>query len=295
MPKKFLKKFDTYSDMTNDTFEVFYYKNMTFKEEQPHGHDFYELYYFSKGNITYIVEGNHYFLLPGDIILLSPGETHQALLMRENPSYEHIVVRIASGFMEQLRIQELNLANCFHSASSTHTNLLRMPAPQRQRVENTLRDLMAESYFVSTEALLAKTCLLSYALVGINLMYSLDQNIFQTARSSGLVISDISNYINEHYNEPLTLDDLTSRFFISKSHLLREFKHIYNTSVHQYIIHKRISVARDMMTDGISPTEVYLQCGFRDYSNFFRVFKSEYDMSPIEYFNKAQNRDTASD
>lgn len=288
MQKKTSSKKDSCQNVNYDDFEIFYYKAASSKEVPLHEHDFYELYYFLKGNTTYIVEGHTYFLLPGDILLVSPEERHQTLSSSEDAAYEHIVVQISRPFMEQFQIGNIYLGQCFDISKTEHENLLRMPAPQRQRIENCLQDLLAESFFKSNEAVLAKTCILSYLLVGVNLMYTSRGKTLQTARSCSLVIADVANYINEHYTEPLTMEELSAQFFISKNHLQREFQHIYGISIHQFIIRKRVSSARNLMTDGIPPTEVYLQCGFHDYSNFFRVFKKEYGLSPVEYFNKAK-------
>lgn len=285
MPKK---KQNTYQNVDYIDFEIRYHKELAFEEEALHEHDFFELCYFQRGDVTWLVEGRRYIPLPGDILLLSPGEKHCTLTNPGNTIYEHITLRIAKDFMEQFQIGSLHLAQCFDISAAEHANRLRMPAPQRQRIKNGLQDLMTESFFTSNEAFLAKTCILATILVGVNLMYTSSGCLPQTARPSGLVLSNVVNYINEHYMESLTIEDLSSRFFISKNHLQREFKHVYGTSVHQFIIQKRANVARDLMTDGVPPTEVYLQCGFGDYSNFFRVFKKEYDLSPVEYFNEAK-------
>ena len=90
-------------------------------------------------------------------------------------------------------------------------------------------------------------------------------------------------YINENYNEDLNLDMLANKFFISKYHLSREFNRLVGTSVYRYIIQKRLVMAKQLMSTGISSTAVYQHCGFGDYSNFYRAFKSEYQISPKEY------------
>ena len=90
-------------------------------------------------------------------------------------------------------------------------------------------------------------------------------------------------YINDHYAEELTLDSLAGRFFISKYHLSREFGRIVGRSVHRYITQKRLVAAKQMLGEGRSSSMVCQHCGFGDYSNFYRAFKSEYGISPKEY------------
>ena len=85
------------------------------------------------------------------------------------------------------------------------------------------------------------------------------------------------------YNENLSLDDLANKFFISKYHLSREFQRLVGTSVHRYIVQKRLVMAKQMLSSGKPSSEVYQNCGFGDYSNFYRAFKAEYQISPKDY------------
>ncbi len=100
---------------------------------------------------------------------------------------------------------------------------------------------------------------------------------------SDSVVYNVLAYINEHYSEALTLDDLANRFFISKYHLSREFGRLVGTSVHHYLIQKRLAMAKQMMSGGMASSEVYQHCGFGDYSNFYRAFKAEYQITPKEF------------
>ena len=98
-----------------------------------------------------------------------------------------------------------------------------------------------------------------------------------------LVVDQVVEYINEHYNEPLTLDDLSERFFISKYHLLRKFDRQVGTTVHRYILQKRLLIAKQLLGSGLAPSEVCQHCGFGDYANFYRAFRAEYHITPRQY------------
>ena len=94
---------------------------------------------------------------------------------------------------------------------------------------------------------------------------------------------NVLGYINDHYAEDLSLDHLANRFFISKYHLAREFQRLVGTSVHRYIVQKRLVIAKQMLSEGKPSSEVYQKCGFGDYSNFYRAFKAEYQISPKDF------------
>jgi AraC-like DNA-binding protein len=96
-------------------------------------------------------------------------------------------------------------------------------------------------------------------------------------------VADVIAYINEHIGQELSLDEVSGHFYISKFHLIREFKSYTNRSVYQYIVAKRIIQAKLLMQSGVPPTKVYLKCGFREYSSFYKAFKKETGLSPQQY------------
>ena len=86
---------------------------------------------------------------------------------------------------------------------------------------------------------------------------------------------------------------MDSRFFVNKYHLSHEFNRLVGTSIYHYIIQKRLVVSKQMLSDGLPPMVIYRHCGFRDYSNFYRAFKTEYDISPKDFSAAAQASNAA--
>lgn len=99
-------------------------------------------------------------------------------------------------------------------------------------------------------------------------------------------------YIQEHYREELSLDRLAGEFFVSKYYLSHRFKKTVNASVYRYIFQRRRLMAKDCLRGGVPPTECCERCGFRDYANFYRLFKAEYGVSP-QAFAREYHRRTA--
>ena len=124
---------------------------------------------------------------------------------------------------------------------------------------------------------------LAQALVMINRLADRAGQEAEPRTNTDSVVVRVLSYINEHYNEDLSLDTLANKFFISKYHLSREFNRLVGTSVYRYIIQKRLVMAKQMMSSGMPSSMVYQHCGFGDYSNFYRAFKAEYQISPREF------------
>ena len=277
------QRFETRQYMYSDTYEVFHYKDAYLKEVALHHHDFYEIYFFLSGNVRYIIESRSYLLTPGDILLISPMELHQPMFHPEQRSYERIVLWMNRRFLDNLVAPEQAITACFDTSAPGHANLLQPDNALRQTLDFQLRQLIAETEAGDSYSALAGLTYLTQILIQINRLAARTHSTAQGALPSDSVVYRVLNYINEHYSENLTLDDLANQFFISKYHLSREFGRVVGTSVHRYLIQKRLVMAKQMMRQGMSSTEVYQHCGFGDYSNFYRAFKGEYRISPKDF------------
>ena len=97
------------------------------------------------------------------------------------------------------------------------------------------------------------------------------------------VIDKILSYINDNYASPLSLEDLAARFYINKFTMTKLFKKQTSLTIHNYILLKRISMAKQKITSGALPSKVYLETGFSDYSTFYRAFLKSENMSPKDF------------
>ena len=282
MPVK-SQSFDNRQVMHRDTFEIFRYKDSRPREVALHHHDFYEIYFFISGHVRYNIESRSYQLSGGDILLISPMELHQPIFTKDQQNYERIVLWLNKSFLEKFGLPNNDLTSCFDTANPGHTNLLHPEQSQRQMLLYLLEQMMIEE---QTEGPYREVLVFSYLaqiLAMINRQAHREPTITDHRQRADSVVYDVLDYINEHYREELSLDFLANKFFISKYHLSREFNRIFGTSVYRYIIQKRLVMAKQMMSEGTPSSEVYQHCGFGDYSNFYRAFKSEYQISPKEF------------
>ena len=96
------------------------------------------------------------------------------------------------------------------------------------------------------------------------------------------IISSAIEYINAHYKEPITVSDVSEHLFVTKSHLHHLFMQTMQISPKRYINLKRISKARQLILLGEKPYDVYICCGFKDYTTFFRNYTMIFEHSPSE-------------
>lgn len=82
----------------------------------------------------------------------------------------------------------------------------------------------------------------------------------------------IIEYINSNLSSELSIDSLSRQFYISKYYMSRLFKATTGYSINQYISYKRIWLADELISGGMSATEACHSVGYNDYSNFYTTF-----------------------
>ena len=275
------QRFDSRQSMKNKRFEIFHYRDKKLENVSVHHHDFYEIYFFLCGDVSFKVEGRTYHLEPGDLLLINPQELHQPEICSEN-LYERIVLWIDRSYLTALCGTGVDLTACFDREAPNHTNLLRPSKVRRASIAQMLERMNREFYSADMGSQAYAQGLLLQFMVEINRLAQLNATPIQKREEPDLV-SQVLAYIGSHYQENITLETLAAEFYVSKYHLSHEFSHRVGTSVYRYVIFRRLMQARELMAEGYAPGEVYQNCGFGDYANFYRAFKGEYGISPREF------------
>jgi AraC-like DNA-binding protein len=94
-------------------------------------------------------------------------------------------------------------------------------------------------------------------------------------------------YIDENYQAPIDLEQVSQQAFLSRFHFHRLFRQVYKRTPHQYITQKRLSKAKDLLTENKTVTEVCNEVGFESIGSFSVLFKKEIGFAPQYYRNMA--------
>ncbi len=272
--------FNAKQQMRRTDFELQYKRDSSLIDVELHHHDFYEVYYLISGDVTYTIESKLYKVLPGDLLLISPRELHQVHIQAERWDYERYVLWLNPGYVSRLSSEGSDLLQALDPTRPGYRNQIRLQSPERQRVQSLLEQLYAESQETAFGWDLLPGSLLTQLLVTVNRL-ALREDVSHTNISlTSRTVAQVIDYISLNYAEPLSLDALAERFYVSKYHLSHEFQRQVGTSVYRYIQKKRLQIARHLLSQGHKPNLVYTQCGFRDYAGFYRAFRGEYGISP---------------
>jgi AraC-like DNA-binding protein len=94
-------------------------------------------------------------------------------------------------------------------------------------------------------------------------------------------------FIDENYQEPINLDEISRQAFLSRFHFHRLFSRIYKKTPHQYLTLKRIDRAKQLLTEEKTVSEVCSEVGFESLGSFSVLFKKEIGFAPTYYRNMA--------
>lgn len=275
--------FDPRQSMSDSKFEIFHYRDAKFEGVPVHQHDFYEVYYFIGGNVEYSVEGRSYELKSGDLLLINPLELHQPRIAPDQADYERIVLWINKNYLSELCCNKTSLTRCFDNTIPDHSNLLRPSKIQQTYISAMLSELITEHSNDGYAVEIASEAILLRFLVELNRLTINSKSEKDKEESSSTIIPNVLDYINSHFCEKLTLSSIADEFFVSKYYLSHAFNTAVGTSVHRYIILKRLIHAKQMLLSGIKSTTAATNCGFNDYAGFYRAFTAEYGVTPTEF------------
>lgn len=275
-------EFTSRQTMLQSDFECYHYCDAIPPVVDFHEHEFYEILFFLSGNVSYIIEGRTYQLRPGDILLTNNRDIHRPVIQPGRP-YERYVIWVQPHVIDNVRGLGTDLSACFEDAAQKEYKLIRPDSA----VLTHLRQICQKMLYARDEAHFGSSTLtliyLVEFLIYLNRAYFATPDAIRKDVTESAKINEAVAFINEHLAEDLSLDRLSGALYVSKSHLNRSFKEFTGLTLYQYIIKKRLVVARNMLREGAQVMDACMQCGFNDYSNFLKAFKREFGKSPKEF------------
>ena len=268
-------------EMLRQDFQLSHNRDPYFRTMEFHAHDFLELYYFLDGSVTYYIEDQVYDLCPGDLLIIPAGRMHRPVIANEHAAYERMVLWITPQYLQGIDSPAGDLQKNLQKVGE-HGYCVPFRGDETVFVTALLKKLLYmqkndtdPKFCAGAVELYLWTIFRSYGVIDT------------THRNETQVIPQVIRYITEHFSEPLTLEDIAAEFFVSKSYLNRHFKAYTNSTVYAYIMALRLTHARRMLREGIPAVEAGRECGFSDYSTFYKAFKTQTGLSPQQFKSRA--------
>ena len=259
----------------HEDFRLFHLRGAMEESVDWHYHTFHKIIEFLGGESGYGVEGKQYLLQPGDLVLVPQGCIHRPEA-EPNAPYERRILYLSPEFLRRAG-GSCDLAACFdrareefrfvvHPADGTGGGQL-AALEHAEREDAFGRELLAQS-------------LLFQFLIGLNRAMADDLLQYAKPAAYDRKIESILRYLSEHLTEPVSIDDLAARFFVSKYHMMRQFRAQTGHTIHGYLTGKRLMRARAMIAAGTPVLQASEESGFGDYSAFLRAYRKQFGAAP---------------
>ncbi len=232
----------------------------------PHIHDVLEVYLLIEGDASFMVENNVYALFPGDAVISKPNEIHNCIL--NSPSrHRHACLWFdASDFFVS--------ALCNHDFGSD--NLISPPSKDKEELIQAVKQAF-EAHKEGKK--LHEFSLLTRVLD----ILSSSAKSAEPLPAAPEVLLKILGDVNENFRTIESVESLAEKYYVSHSTLCRMFREYLHTSPQMYLQTKRLAYSRVLLKEGASVSAACQQAGFSDYSNYIRLFRTRFGVTPNKY------------
>lgn len=259
----------------NEPFRLFYLADDRAGDIEYHYHTFHKIILLLAGRAGYAVEGERYELTPGDFVLVGRGSIHRPVVA-SGDYYERMILYISPACLEALAAEDCDPAECFRLAQQSFQYVYRDEAGSRVRqLFQTLHETITRGGYGAS---LLTQAQFTELMVEVNRICRAGHGVGASGGDSKVV--SLLQYLNLHLTEPLSIEDLSARFYISKYHMMRRFRRETGYSIHGYLSEKRLLLAQQLLAQGAAPSEVFTRVGYQDYSTFSRAYKKQFGRGP---------------
>ncbi|WP_150274655.1 AraC family transcriptional regulator [Paenibacillus tepidiphilus] len=256
-----------------------------------HCHDFSELVVILSGHAVHIIEGKEYPVSAGQVFLIHSDVSHG---YKNVDGIEYVNVMFQPEQLLQLPelrllpgFQALFYIEPFYRKEMYFKGMLMLDGPQLQEATRLLDTILAE-HDGQPEGYRLMVRTYFTALVGMLSRYY--QQNGGHAENKALRIGETITYIEEHFLQPITLQEMADMAYMSTRQFLRVFTRNYQTTPMDYIIRKRLDYSCTLLRNpDLSISQVAMDSGFRDQNYYSRQFRKVFRCSPSEYREKLQD------
>lgn len=253
-----------------DDFHIDLLKRQPYEMPHIHFHKCYELFILFDGEVEMVIQDKVYQGSAGNVLLVPAEHFHRTVCKRKctrvviNFSYEYLNL-----FYSRKTIAEM--LKCFD------LTFIQLD-----------KEVSATIFKLSNDVIDAENDGIRMLRLG-EILYTLCENmnydLSEKDNSPSLMLaSDILSFINDNYKSLFEIGEIADKFYISREHLCRLFKKYTGLTVISYINSCKLKSAQRMLKETKkSIVEISDECGFSTPSYFSKVFKRNYQISPLDF------------
>ncbi|MBQ4136468.1 MAG: helix-turn-helix transcriptional regulator [Clostridia bacterium] len=256
------------------SYNHFLYTDMSWEGIEAQTHQAFEIIFVKKGDLTYVVNEKMYNVKDNSLILTRPNKTH--IIYFNKCDYERYDIifntsiihpEIYNSFPENLDV--ISLENTSGFAETFEKLDLFCNHFKDDALKKVLSDVIEEIFYYI------------YACASTH-SKEISLNNYETDS----LLSKSMRYIEKNLTSIISLEQMCSELYISKSYLHRIFAKHLQTTPKKYITARRLALAQKALQGDAKPTDVYAKCGFSDYSAFYRCYLKHFGYPPSKELDK---------
>lgn len=243
----------------------------------PHSHEYTEISIMLEGEANYTIEGKKHIIKANTIMIFNPGVVHWEMQPIGTTSHEfHIGIR------------NFSLTGYAKDSMPNEHPILVPQANHHKMIEiawNLVDEVSKESkeFRVMSKSLAMQLIVLIVRSLESSQSLSMSDVTPTVTRKQNLV-TDALHYIEQHYDEELTIDQIAQELLISPAYLSRIFKEIQEMSIINYLIEVRMNHASTLLKESdLAVKEVAEIVGYQDPLYFSKQFKKHFGKTPSHY------------
>ena len=241
-----------------------------------HVHDICELIFLKKGNISGIIGDKIYKLKKNNLMIFRANTPHK-IIFEDNSDYERYNILFDENVLANKVFYQIPKKICCIDCNGN----------------NYIIDLFNKldfyyNNFNGEDLGLLITNVIEELL--FNLSISPSDDFENELISLHPTIKNAIKYINEHYCEQISVEEMATYLCTNKSHLHHLFSEYLQITPKKYINIRRLAKAQKLIRMGEKPSAIFSSCGFSDYATFFRNYTTYFGYTPSQENEIIANR-----
>lgn len=261
-------------------FRIDYYSGIGFPQDRRvlHSHPYHEFSLIDTGDINYVSNNCVDHVTEKCFIFSCAYQLHNPYVNQQKP-YRRYQIMFKTNFLSSFLPEYRSIFSPVMSRSS----IWRVP----DHIYDRMKIILEALYDRYNNRPDSKTAFLEYRLLTAELMLLATDVASASstleAPGSGRYIDDVIRHIQQHYAGALALDDLSARFFVSRTKLANDFKKHVGMTIGSFITLTRIEAAKSLLRQGYSVHNTAALCGYPGVSYFIKTFYSYTRMTPLKF------------
>lgn len=252
-----------------------------------HIHPEFEIYYMFNGERYYFIENKTYHVRKGSLVLIDSMHIHKTSELGKDFHDRFLIELNAEPFSSFFQnISGMSLAEFF----ARYSCVLELDEQSQDWIERRFYDIMEESKKKFDDYPVLIMMKITEILLLVRRFHSnrlIPPNLSMSDKSKHQLIDEIAAFITQGEIRVKSLDDICSRFFISKSYLCRIFKEVTGFTIQDYVNIHCVKKAQQLLEQNdLSVADISETLGYNSVTYFERVFKKYTETTPLKYRKK---------